>query len=90
MPFLEQIWDLLGVIFGGLFGKFERAVTAVFGSANARQVTRLQKRVDAINELESKYQPMTDEELRGCAMVRRWTIFWKMRSRFAAREVSAF
>jgi preprotein translocase subunit SecA len=64
MPFLEQIWDLLGVIFGGLFGKFERAVTAVFGSANARQVTRLQKRIDAIGELESKYEAMSNEELR--------------------------
>lgn len=65
MPFLEQVWDLLGVVFGGLFGKFERAVTAVFGSANARQVTRLQKRVEAISELESKYQAMSDDELRG-------------------------
>jgi preprotein translocase subunit SecA len=64
MPFLEQIWDLLGVIFGGIFGKFERAVTAVFGSANARQVTRLQKRVEAIGQLESKYAAMSDEELR--------------------------
>ena len=27
-----------GQLFGGLFGSFERAVTAVFGSANARQV----------------------------------------------------
>ncbi len=65
MPFLEQLWDLLGVIFGGLFGKFERAVTAVFGSANARQVARLQKRVEAIGELESKYEALSDEQLRG-------------------------
>jgi len=64
MPILEQIWDLLGVIFGGLFGKLERAITAVFGSANARQVTRLQKRVDAIGELESKYHAMNNQELR--------------------------
>ncbi len=64
MPFLEQIWDLLGVIFGGLFGKFERAVTAIFGSANARQVTRLQKRVEGIGLLEPKYEAMSNEELR--------------------------
>ncbi len=64
MPFLEQLWDLLGVIFGGMFGKFERAVTAIFGSANARQVGRLQKKVEAIGELESKYEALSDDELR--------------------------
>ncbi len=64
MSFFEQLWDLLGVLFGGLLSKFERGVTAVFGSANARQVTRYQKRVDAINELEPKYEAMSDEELR--------------------------
>ncbi|MDG2221538.1 MAG: preprotein translocase subunit SecA, partial [Rubripirellula sp.] len=64
MPFIEQLWDLLGVLFGGLLSKFERAVTAVFGSANARQITRYQNRVEAINELESKYEPMSDQELR--------------------------
>ena len=64
MPLLEQIWDLLGVFFGGLFGSFERAVTAVVGSANARQVARHEKRVAEINELEPKYAAMSDEELR--------------------------
>ncbi|MCP4890406.1 MAG: preprotein translocase subunit SecA [Planctomycetaceae bacterium] len=64
MSFIEQLWDLLGVLFGGLLSKFERAVTAVFGSANARQITRYQNRVETINELESKYESMSDEELR--------------------------
>ena len=64
MSFLEQIWDILGVLFGGIFGSFERAVTAVFGSANARQVAKFQKRAEAIGELESTYASMSDEELR--------------------------
>jgi preprotein translocase subunit SecA len=64
MSFLEQLWDILGVLFGGLFGSFERAVTAIFGSANARTVARYQKRVEAINELEPKYAAMSDDELR--------------------------
>ena len=64
MSFLEQLWDLLGVLFGGLFGSFERTVTAVFGSANARQVAKYQKRAEAITELEPKYEAMSDEELR--------------------------
>jgi preprotein translocase subunit SecA len=64
MPFLEQIWDLLGVIFGGMLGKVERAVTAVFGSANARQVAKYYKRAEGITTLEPKYEAMSDEELR--------------------------
>ena len=64
MSFFEQIWDLLGILFGGLFGAFERLVTRVFGSANARTVAKFQARVAAINELESKYESMSDEELK--------------------------
>jgi len=64
MSFFEQIWDLLGIIFGGLFGGFERLVTRIFGSANARTVTKFEKRVETINALESKYEAMEDEELR--------------------------
>ncbi len=64
MSFLEQLWDILGVLFGGILSRFERAVTAVFGSANARQVTKHQKRAEDITALESKYKSMSDEELR--------------------------
>ncbi|MDA9777343.1 SEC-C metal-binding domain-containing protein [Rubripirellula sp.] len=64
MSFFEQIWDLLGIIFGGLFGGFERLVTRIFGSANARIVTKFEKRVENINALESKYEAMEDEDLR--------------------------
>ncbi|KAA1261951.1 preprotein translocase subunit SecA [Rubripirellula obstinata] len=64
MPVLEQIWDALGVVFGGLFGSVERGITAVFGSANARQVSKLQNRAEAITKLEPKYEALSDEELR--------------------------
>jgi preprotein translocase subunit SecA len=43
---------------------FERGVTAVFGSSNARYVRRMQTKVDAINALEPHYQAMSDAELR--------------------------
>jgi preprotein translocase subunit SecA len=64
MSFLEQVWDILGALFGGILGSFEKAVTSVFGSANARQVARHQKRVEKINSLEEKYMAMSDQELR--------------------------
>ena len=65
MPVLEQIWDALGVVFGGAFGSVERGITAVFGSANARHVSKLQNRAEAITKLEPKYEALSDEELRG-------------------------
>ena len=64
MELLEQAWEGVGNFFGGLMHGFERGVTAVFGSSNARYVRRLQARVGEINELESRYQGMSDEELR--------------------------
>jgi len=64
MEILERIWEILSGIGNGILGRFERAVTSLFGSANARYLKRLQPKVDAINALEPKYQAMTDEELR--------------------------
>ncbi len=64
MSFFERIWDLLGLLFGGLFGAFERLITRIFGSANARAVGKYEKRVESINELESTYQSMSDQELK--------------------------
>ncbi len=43
---------------------FERGVTSIFGSSNARMVKKLQSRVAAINELESRFQMLSDAELR--------------------------
>ena len=65
MAFLETLWDLLGVVFGGIGGSVDRGITKVFGSANARTVTRLQQRADEITALESKYEAMSDDQLRG-------------------------
>ena len=64
MQQLERIWELLSLFFGSLLGMFERGVTALFGSSNARYVKRLQGKVDAINALEPKFEAMSDDELR--------------------------
>ena len=64
MDLLERIWEFLQGFFGGILSSFERAMTSVFGSSNARYIKKLQARVDAIGALESKYEALTDEELR--------------------------
>jgi preprotein translocase subunit SecA len=64
MDLLERAWDGVGNLFGGLMQGFERGVTAMFGSSNARYVRRLQAKVDAISALEPRFQAMSDAELR--------------------------
>lgn len=64
MEKLEKIWELISGFFTGLIRGFERTITSIFGSSNARYVKKLQEKVDIINELEPKYEAMTDEELR--------------------------
>ncbi|QDU74103.1 preprotein translocase subunit SecA [Bremerella volcania] len=64
MEKLEQIWEKISLFFGGLLSGFERLITSMFGSSNARYIKKLQGLVDAINELESKYEAFSDEELR--------------------------
>lgn len=64
MNLLERIWDSLTLFFSGLMGGFERTLTNLFGSANARQIRKLQSKVDAINALEPRFEKMTDAELR--------------------------
>ena len=61
---LEQLWERTGYFFSGLLRGFERSITGIFGSSNARYVKKLQGRVDAINALEPKYEAMSDDELR--------------------------
>ena len=78
MEVLERIWEYLGLFFGGLLRGFERGLTGFFGSSNARYIKKLQARVEAINDLESKYESMSEEELRGQAS--------KFRERLAAGE----
>ncbi|TWT87330.1 preprotein translocase subunit SecA [Pseudobythopirellula maris] len=65
MEILERVWELLGALINGVLGRFERAVTGIFGSANARYLKRQQPKVDAINALAGKCKEMSDEELRG-------------------------
>ncbi len=64
MEYLERIFDIVSDFFGLLARGLERAATSVFGSANARYLKKLDPQVEAINARESKYQEMTDAELR--------------------------
>src|SRR5438445_1966350 len=64
MDLLERAWDGMGNLVGGLMHGFERGVTSVFGTSNARFVRKLQTKVEAINALEPRYQAMSDAELR--------------------------
>ena len=64
MENLEHIWDSVTDFFGGLIRGFERTITNLFGSSNARYVKKLQSRVDAINSLEARFEAMSEDELR--------------------------
>jgi preprotein translocase subunit SecA len=64
MEVLERLWEILAGIINSILGRFERGITALFGSANARFLRRLQPKVDAINALEEKYQQLSNDELR--------------------------
>ena len=64
MEILERIWEAVSLFFSSIMRGFERVLTSVFGSSNERYVKRLQPQVEAINALESKYEAMSDEELR--------------------------
>ena len=52
MEQLERLWDSTTHFFGNLVSGFERGVTGIFGSSNARYVKKLQGKVDAITALE--------------------------------------
>jgi len=64
MANMERIWDFAADFFSNVSQKVERGITSVFGSSNARQLRKFQAKVQAINELESRYTGMTDAELR--------------------------
>ncbi len=64
MATLERIWEILTMFFGGILRGFERTLTSLFGSSNARYVKKLNTKVEAIGALEPKYKAMSDEELR--------------------------
>ncbi len=64
MEILERFWENITYVFNGLLGGFERMITGLFGSSNARTVKKMEGRVDAINALEPTYEKMSDDELR--------------------------
>ena len=64
MEILERIWEFITLFFTGILRGFERLITSLFGSSNARQIKKFQTRVDAIGALEPKYEAMSDEELK--------------------------
>ena len=64
MDVLERIWEVITGFFTGLTSAFERGITSLFGSSNARHIKKLQPRVEAINALEPKFQALSDDELR--------------------------
>ena len=61
MELLERIWEFIGLFFIGIMRGFERTLTSLFGSSNARYIKRLQARVESINNLESHYEAMSNE-----------------------------
>ena len=63
MDRLEQIWDIVSGAGSALMRGFERGITSLFGSSNARYLKKLLPKVEAINALESKYEAMSDEQL---------------------------
>ena len=63
MEFLEKIGDFFALVFGGIGRKFERLITSIFGSSNARYIKRLQPQVDAINAIEDKYVAMSEADM---------------------------
>jgi len=65
MELLESIWEGISGFFSSIATFIERTITSLFGSSNARYIKKLQPKVDAINALESKFQAMSDEQLRG-------------------------
>jgi len=65
MEILERVWEILSGFFGSLLRGFERGITGVFGSSNARYVKKLHSKVDAITDWEPKLEKLTDAELAG-------------------------
>ncbi|MEM7782724.1 MAG: preprotein translocase subunit SecA, partial [Planctomycetota bacterium] len=63
MEQLERLWDAFTHFMSGFVSSFEKLVTGLFGSSNARYIKKLQSKVDAIAALESRYEAMSDEEL---------------------------
>lgn len=77
--FISRLWDFVSDSLSGAARWFERSLTSLFGSSNARYLRRLQPLVAAISQLEPKYQAMSDAELKEQTV--------KFRQRLAAGEM---
>ncbi|MEO1993029.1 MAG: preprotein translocase subunit SecA, partial [Pirellulales bacterium] len=64
MEQLEQLWDWISNAAAGLGSWLERTITGFFGSSNARYLHKLDPKIEAISSLESRYEMMSDEDLR--------------------------
>jgi preprotein translocase subunit SecA len=64
MEKLEKIWEFINGFFTGILRGFERIITTIFGTSNARSLKKFWDKVDVINDLESKYESMSDDELK--------------------------
>ena len=64
MEQLEQIWDWISNAAASTGSWLERTITGFFGSSNARYLHKLDPKIEAISSLESRYEGMTDEDLR--------------------------
>jgi preprotein translocase subunit SecA len=64
MEVLERIWEILSGFGNGILSRFERAITGLFGSANARYLKKTHPKVAAISAHEPTYQALTDEQLK--------------------------
>lgn len=64
MDNFERILEVTGDFFSGIGRSIERGITSIFGSSNARYLKKLQPKIQAINSLESRYESMSEAELR--------------------------
>jgi preprotein translocase subunit SecA len=64
METIERIWELVSGFFAAVAAVIERSITSLFGSSNARYIKKLQSKVERINALESKFQALSDDELK--------------------------
>ena len=64
MEILERIWEIISGLGASFMSGFERLITSIFGSANARYLKKLYPRVEAINALEDQTKQLSDEQLK--------------------------
>ena len=61
---LESLWEGTTSAVSNVMRGFEKGITSIFGSSNARYVKKLEPLVGEIAELEPRYKKLSDTELR--------------------------